>query len=94
MVGLAALLDVRRNSDTPGTSPRALSSRIRPAIWSAFRRMMEKAASPGDGGNRAAVTVTVWTMAGGSAAVVAMDTLKHSPRTAKHLPVVERRAKA
>ncbi len=53
VVGLAPRLEVRRNSDTPGTSVRTWSScgrteRAAASIW-----MAENAASPALGGSRA-----------------------------------------
>ncbi|MNE29257.1 hypothetical protein D3C80_1227320 [compost metagenome] len=58
VVGLAARLDVRRNSDTAGTVAKASSSRVAVDSVSSLRRITEKAASPADGGRRAAVTIT------------------------------------
>ncbi len=68
VVGFSAALEVRRNSDRPGTCSSERSSRGSACSCAGDSWMMEKAASPGDGGRRAAVTTTVSTAAGGGVA--------------------------
>ncbi len=67
VVGFSAALEVRRNREIPGTCCSARSSRGSACSRCGVRWMMEKAASPGAGGRRAAVTMTVSTEAGGGA---------------------------
>ncbi len=83
VVGFSAALEVRRNSEMPGTCWIARSSRGSACSCCGVSRMIEKAASPGAGGRRAAVTTTAWTAAGGGVAstgVASNSSLPKGPR--------------
>ena len=64
VVGFAPRLEVRRKRETPGALSRASSSRVAVASVSGPMRRIEKAASAGLGGRRAARTTTTSTPVG------------------------------
>jgi hypothetical protein len=70
VVGLAARLDVRRNSDTPGDCDKAWSRRSRACTSSPSSLTTENAASAADGGSRGMTISTADTLGAGSSIII------------------------